>query len=134
MNGANLAYVGDAYYELRVREYLINQKITNSNKLHQQAIKFTSGTAQAEIVEYLIKENLLTETEVETYKKGRNASYVTKRNIDAKTYQSASGFEAIIGKLYFEDIKRADDLINQAIKYCIEVRLDEQNGRRKVEK
>lgn len=28
MNGSNLAYIGDAYYELRVREYLLSLGIT----------------------------------------------------------------------------------------------------------
>ena len=33
MNGSNLAYIGDAYYELRVREYLLSLGITK-NKEH----------------------------------------------------------------------------------------------------
>ncbi|MFA5560211.1 MAG: ribonuclease III domain-containing protein [Acholeplasmataceae bacterium] len=129
MNGTNLAYLGDAYYELRIREYLIQKKITNANKLHQKAITFTSGIAQAEIVQYFIKSNILTEEEQLIYKKGRNGSSAVKKNIDGKTYQSASGFEAIIGALYFQDRNRADWLIDQAIKYCEEVRKHEQNNR-----
>ena len=30
MNGSNLAYIGDAYYELRVREYLLSLGITKN--------------------------------------------------------------------------------------------------------
>ena len=38
-----------------------------------------------------------------------------RKNIDAKTYHQATGFESLIGGLYLEDKKRCDDLIDKAI-------------------
>ena len=35
MNGADLAYIGDAYYELMIRKYLLSKGITK-NKKHQK--------------------------------------------------------------------------------------------------
>ena len=34
LNGSNLSYIGDAYYELVIRKYLLSKGITNSNKIH----------------------------------------------------------------------------------------------------
>ena len=35
LNGSNLAYIGDAYYELKVREHLISKGITKSKELRK---------------------------------------------------------------------------------------------------
>ena len=66
MNGLTLAYIGDAYYELKIRNYLINKKITSVNQLHQQAIKFTKGESQAKIMTYFIEKDMLSEDEIFT--------------------------------------------------------------------
>lgn len=117
MNGLTLAYIGDAYYELKIRNYLINKKITSVNQLHQQAIKFTKGEAQAKIMTYFIEKDMLSEDEISLYKRGRNSSGPGRKNIDAKTYHNATGFEALIGSLYLEDLRRCDELIEKAITY-----------------
>ena len=41
-NGETLAYVGDAIYELRIREYILSTGYQDVNKLHKYAVKFTS--------------------------------------------------------------------------------------------
>lgn len=115
LNGLTLAYIGDAYYELSVRTHLIQNKITNVNDLHKKAIKFTAGTAQSLIIIKLMEENLLSTDEIETFKRGRNSSGPGRKNIDAKTYHYATGFEALIGFLYLHDKNRADELIRLAI-------------------
>ncbi len=120
MNGLTLAYIGDAYYELKVRMYLIDKKLTHVNDLHKQAIRFTSGTAQAKIMEYLIDNTLISEDETDLFKRGRNASGPGRKNIDAKTYHLATGFESLIGFLYLNQKNRADELIAQGINYIEE--------------
>jgi len=115
LNGLTLAYIGDSYYELKIRMYLIEQKMTNVNELHQQAIRFTSGQAQAKIMTYFNEQNVLSETEIDLFKRGRNASGPGRKNMDAKTYHLATGFESLIGGLYLSNQERADQLINQAI-------------------
>lgn len=117
LNGLTLAYIGDAYYELSVRTYLIENKLTNVNDLHKKAIKFTSGTAQASIIIQMMEKNIISEDEIETFKRGRNSSGPGRKNIDAKTYHYATGFEALIGDLYLNKRKRADELIKLAILY-----------------
>lgn len=116
MNGLALAYIGDAYYELMIRRYLISEKkLTNVNQLHKRAVLFTSGVAQAKIMTDLIESNLLTELEIEQFKHGRNNSGPGRKNIDAKTYHLATGFEALIGYLSLNEETRAQALIRHAI-------------------
>ena len=116
MNGLTLAYIGDAYYELFIRRYLIDKKITHVNQLHKTAIKYTQGDSQSKIVMSFIATNELNEDELSLYKRGRNASGPGRKNTDAKTYHQATGFESLIGGLYLDDRDRCDDLIDKAIK------------------
>ena len=57
-NGESLAYIGDAIYELKIREYLLEKGYQDVNKLHKYAVKFTSGERQALIIDYLIKNDV----------------------------------------------------------------------------
>jgi len=116
LNGLTLAYIGDGYYELCIRRYLIDKNLTNVNQLHKTAIKFTSGEAQSKIITNFIELGELNDEEISLYKRGRNASGPGRKNIDAKTYHQATGFESLIGGLYLEDKDRCDMLINKAIK------------------
>lgn len=116
MNGLTLAYIGDAYYELYIREYLIESGITNVDKLHQRAIRFTSGIAQSKIITHFIDNNIINQDEIDAYKRGRNASGPGRKNIDAKTYHQATGFESLIGYLYTnKQFDRLTELLKQAI-------------------
>lgn len=117
MNGLTLSYLGDAYYELSIRRYLVNKKLTKVNVLHKQAIRFTSGVAQAKIIEYFLNENLISNEEITLFKRGRNTSGPGRKNIDAKTYHLATGFESLIGALYLDNVVRADELIKAAIRF-----------------
>ncbi|MFU8793538.1 MAG: Mini-ribonuclease 3 [Acholeplasmataceae bacterium] len=116
MNGLALAYIGDAYYELMIRNYLIKEKkLTNVNQLHKHAVLYTSGVAQAKIMTDFIESNILSEAEIEQFKHGRNNSGPGRKNIDAKTYHLATGFEALIGYLSINEESRAQTLIKHAI-------------------
>ena len=128
MNGLALAYIGDAYYELSIRKHLIEQKLTNVNDLHKKAIKFTSGHAQATIMTYFIEQVLISDDEMDLFKRGRNASGPGRKNIDAKTYHLATGFEALIGYLYMNHKERADEIIKLAISYIEKGDFNGKNG------
>lgn len=117
MNGLTLAYLGDAYFELKIRNYLIEKGLTQVNELHREAIKYTSGVAQASLIDFLIENHHLSEEEIKLFKRGRNASGQGRKNIDAKTYQSATGFEALIGGLSLKEKDRANQIINLCIAY-----------------
>lgn len=118
MNGLSLAYIGDAYFEIIVRQYLLEKGITKVNELHKEAIKFTSGEAQAKFIDLFMQDNILTDSEIEIYKKGRNSATSHRKNLSSAEYQKATGFEALIGFLYeSKDIKRIEFLFELMKKY-----------------
>ncbi len=115
MNGLTLAYLGDAYYEYLIREHLIHKQLTNVNQLHKEAVSYTSGKAQAHIIKVMMDEALLSEAELDYFKRGRNASGSGRKNLDRQTYSYATGFEALIGGLYLSNKQRANELVSMAI-------------------
>lgn len=64
------AYVGDAVYELYVRNYLVNTTKLNPHKLHIEAINYVKAGAQSYILQELMEE--LTDEEKEIVRRGRN--------------------------------------------------------------
>ena len=111
INGIALAFEGDAVYSLYIRRHLIFQ--TKPNQLHRLATRYVSAKAQASLIEKMLEQELLTEKELDIYKRGRNANSHTKaKNTDVITYKMSTGFEAVMGYLHMtEDIARLEELI-----------------------
>ncbi|HKM29563.1 MAG TPA: ribonuclease III domain-containing protein [Bacilli bacterium] len=121
LNGANLAFVGDAYYELRIRQHLIDKEVTNQNLLHKLAVKYVSAKGHHKIV--IKMKDQFTEEELTIFKRGRNHSTgVSRRNLKMSEYLSSSGFEAVIGYLY---LTNQEERLNALIKMAIQVIEDE---------
>ncbi len=116
LNGLTLAYLGDAIYEVYIREFLLEKGYTKVDKLHKEAILFTSAKGQKKALDKIY--NALTENEVSIFKRGRNANTDRKpRNTDLATYKQATGFEALIGFLYLDNQKeRLEELMQIIIK------------------
>lgn len=114
INIVTLAYLGDAIYEVYVREYLIKKGIALVDNLQKEAIKYVSAKNQANIVSYLIDNNILNEFELEVFRRGKNYKRDSHpRNTDIITYKMSTGFEAVIGYLYLENSKeRLDEIMN----------------------
>ena len=114
INIQSLAYLGDAVYELKVRNYLIGTGISKVNKLQKEAMNFVTAKSQAKYINYLIENDLLTDEEIDYVKRGRNAStYSHPKNTDIVTYKWATGFECLFGYLYLDNKKeRIDELFN----------------------
>ena len=115
LNGSNLSYLGDSYFELVIRKHLLNKGITNPNKIHKEATKYVSSHAHSLIVDVLI--NDFTPKELEIYKRGRNQKNQSRRkNVDLAEHSKSSGLEAVIGYLYLKEEKeRLDFLITKSI-------------------
>ncbi len=93
-----LAYIGDAVYELLVRTYILDKKL-QVNQLHRKATKYVKAEAQSDIIHRL--ENILSDKEKSIVKRGRNAKTNTSpKNADIIDYKYATGFEALFGYLY----------------------------------
>lgn len=94
MNLRNYAYLGDAVWELFVREK--TTKITeNSKKLHKITTENVKAGFQAILLQKL--DEILTEEEHEIARRARNLSIpIGRRHIQAE-YRQATAFEALIG-------------------------------------
>jgi ribonuclease-3 family protein len=117
LNGLSYAYLGDAYYELEIRKYLLKKGHTKVDILHKQAIRFTSSKAQAKIIANWLEKEILSEREIEAFKHGRNGAHFGRKNVDGLTYQQATGFESLIGYLSIENEQKCLELIALAIEY-----------------
>lgn len=117
MNGAKLAYIGDAVYEVYIRTYVMNNYRGAVNILNRKAVSFVKAEAQAAIVNYL--KPYLTDYELAVVNRGRNVKTNTPaKNADIKDYKLATGFEAMIGMLYLKGEKdRLEELIIHGIKH-----------------
>ena len=112
LNPISLAFLGDAVYEVLVREHLALKGDRPPEELHRLAVTFVSATAQAQATEKLMP--LLTEEEITAFKRGRNAkvSHIPKGASPAK-YHAATGFEALFGYLYLKgQYERMRELFN----------------------
>ena len=115
INVITLAYLGDAIYEVYVREYLIKKGIAKVEELQKEAINFVSAKSQSKILDYLINNNILNDDEVDIVKRGRNYKRESHpKNTDIITYKMATGFETLIGYLYLDNkVDRINEIINE---------------------
>lgn len=115
LSPSTLAFVGDAYYGLLVREKLaeINRP---SGVLHSESVKLVKAGAQAEA--FRIIEPHLDENELAVYKRGRNAHVNSvPKNSTPGEYHSATGVEALFGYLHLSgNDDRAKELFGLIIK------------------
>lgn len=112
LNGANLAYIGDAYYELMVRNHLLEKGITKNKDLRKISITYVSAESHKKIYEKI--QNYFNEEEKNIFLRGRNSAPTGHRkNVNRGAYVISSGLEAVIGYLYLKkDQTRLDEIIS----------------------
>lgn len=117
-----LAYMGDAVYEVRVRDHLIQSGQVKPNNLHKQAIAFVSAKGQAKIILHWLDVKLLSDEEERIVGRGRNAkSGSIPKNTSVQTYRYSTAFEALIGYHYLEkNEERLAELLDKAIQFTLE--------------
>lgn len=116
LNLKGYAHLGDAVYEVFVREKIIflTSKLA---KMHKINTSLVCAAFQCELLDVL--QNHLTENEIDIVRRGRNIQISSARKISQKLHRLATGFEALIGYLYLNDKERLsfvfkiiDDYIN----------------------
>ena len=97
------SYLGDAVFELCVREYLVLEcEISDAQELNDRAKEYVSASAQAELMPLISP--LLTEDEDKVFRHARNKGHSrVAHNIDPAQYRVATGLEALFGFLYAEE-------------------------------
>ena len=116
LNGADLAYIGDAYFELRIRMYLLSTGLTKNKELQTASLRFVTAKAHHFIFEKIADK--LTNEELKIFRVGKNgAPRNHRKNLNHMDYYISSGFEAVIGYLYItENYTRLDEIISEVIK------------------
>ena len=110
MNLKNYAYLGDAVWELYIREKTV--KITNNaQKLHKITTGKVKASFQAELLHYLEEE--LTEQEQELVRRGRNLPIPVGRRQIQSEYRQATAFEVLIGWWYKHNQERLNFILNK---------------------
>ena len=101
LNGLSLAFIGDAVYEIMVREHLLEHGSLQVGKLHKMAVEMVRASFQADVFDFL--EPILTEEENSILHRGRNATAThIPKGANAIEYRKATGVEALFGWLYLE--------------------------------
>lgn len=102
MSPLTWAYIGDAVYELYIRNKLINETNMKPHKLHIEAIKYVNAKSQAEKLNEIF--DSLTEEEQDIVRRGRNTqNHHVPKNSSVEEYMKSTAFEALIGYLYLTE-------------------------------
>ena len=106
INTTALAYIGDAVYEICVREHVLRQDLNGMDKnfgahvdaLHKRAIRYVRADGQAKAIKSMLNEGFLSDEEAVLVRRARNHKSASKpKNADAMDYKYATAFEALIG-------------------------------------
>ncbi len=108
----DLAYLGDAVFELLVRRRLVEAGVRRPS---DEAVSYVSAASQSDALSKI--EDVFTEEERDVYHRARN-NYHTQnvpKSASAVQYRRATGFEAVFGWLYLRgDEARIEELFNTA--------------------
>ena len=108
-----LAWLGDALYDLYVREHLVAAG-GRVRALHREAIAHVCAHAQAEALARI--SDALTGPEADVVRRARNAHQSPPRNADPGEYHHATALEALIGWLYVTGQRdRMNELLEMAL-------------------
>ena len=101
----NYAHIGDAVWEVFVRDYVI-LKTSNSKMLHKMTTDRVNAQFQRNMLEFIITD--LTDSEQELVRRARNLSIPVGRRAIQHDYRLATAFEVLIGYWYLHDKERLE--------------------------
>ena len=110
LNLRNYAHIGDAVWELFVREYTVH-KTQNLKNLHKLTTDRVKSSYQAFLLNYIGE--MLTEEEHDLARRARNCPIPVARRNNQAEYRHATAFEALIGFWYLEDKPRLDYVLEK---------------------
>lgn len=120
-----LAYLGDAVYELHVRNYLVSCGYTKVDVLHKKAIKFVNAATQAQVLHSLADK--LSEEEAAVVRRGRNAkSGSVPKNASMVNYRHGTAFEALVGYLH---LRGREDRVAEIFNIACGIVLSKEEGK-----
>ena len=99
----NYAHLGDAIWEIFVREYVL-YKTSNAKLLHKMTTDIVNATFQAEMLHFI--DDNLTEDEHEMARRARNLPIPVGRRSIQHVYRQSTAFEVLTGYWYLHDKER----------------------------
>lgn len=117
-NTSTLAYLGDAVFEVIIREKIVREKPTDSGRAHHTAVRYVSAEGQAKAVKAMVASGFFSEEEERLYKRARNHRAMSRpQNADPRSYKAATGFEALLGYLYLAgETERLREIAAEAVR------------------
>lgn len=116
INTNTLAYIGDAVYELYIREHAMQIRMENVDMMSSLTVKYVKAESQALGIKAIFDN--LSEEEQSVVRRGRNRKIrSTPRAVDPVIYKTATGLEALIGYLY---IKGEDERLTEVVLMIID--------------
>lgn len=106
----NYAHIGDAVWEVFVRDYVI-QKTSNSKLLHKMTTDRVNATFQMNMLEFITPD--LTEAEQDMARRARNLPIPVGRKSIQHDYRLATAFEVLIGYWYKHNKERLHYLLDK---------------------
>lgn len=110
-----LAYLGDAVYELKVRDAIVRRSGGKPPELHRRTVERVCAPAQARAFDVVAAS--LTEAEADVARRARNQrpSY-RPRGVAPEEYARATSLEAVFGFLYAGGrTERIDELFRRIV-------------------
>lgn len=107
INLKNYAYLGDAVWELFIREMTILET-QNAEKLHKITTEKVNAKTQHDLLMQI--QDKLTEEELEIMRRARNLPIPIARKSNQSDYRMATAFEALIGWWYKNDKVRLKEI------------------------
>ena len=101
-SSAALAYLGDAVHSLYVREAVVRKNLSKSKDLHNAANGVINAAHQATLFRRI--EHMLNEDERDVFRRAHNSKHLQKpKHMTAEDYRVATGFEALLGMLWWTE-------------------------------
>lgn len=107
MNLRNYAYLGDAVWELFIREITV-LKTQNAQDLHKITTEKVNFKFQHDLLMQIQSE--LNEEELDLMRRGRNLPVPVARKSNQAEYRMATAFEVLIGWWYKNDAARLKEI------------------------
>lgn len=111
MSGTDLAYIGDAVFELFIRSRHVWPS-RRTSELQTTVVSIVRAEHQSQLLAKLKQDFELSDKETQILMRGRNAVTRSKNRRNPAAYQDSTSFEALVGYLYIEDQERCCDLLN----------------------
>lgn len=116
ISNLGLAHVGDGVYELLCRTYLCAAGDHTVKNLHKDTVQLVKAPTQAVFADRI--KPLLTEEELDFYRRGKNAhTHAAPKSASRAEYAKATGLETLFGALYLLGrTQRLQELFEQMMK------------------